>query len=106
MLSMKQVINVLKTKNHFLLSVLSVALFLPACKQEETADRRIKQMDSTQLTRLTASIESVVKPQLAEGLTLRLWGVDSLVISPIAIDIDDHGKIVLHYHQPAKEFRV
>ncbi|MBD0393421.1 MAG: HEAT repeat domain-containing protein, partial [Microcoleus sp. C1-bin4] len=59
----------------------------------EPADKRIKQMDSTQAARLAKTVESVVTPELADGLTLRLWGVDSLVVSPIAIDVDDQGKL-------------
>ena len=39
------------------------------------------------------SIESVIKPELADSLSLSLWGIDSLVISPIAIDIDDNGAL-------------
>ena len=68
-------------------------VFLSSCGQQGAADKRIKQMDSTLTARIADSIEAVVKPELAEGLTLKLWGIDSLVISPIAIDIDDHGKL-------------
>ena len=50
-------------------------------------------MDPSKAASLARSIESVIKPELADSLTLRLWGIDSLVISPIAIDIDDSGKI-------------
>lgn len=74
-------------------SILSSAALLPACRDQGPADKRIKQMDSTQTARIAAAIESEVKPELAEGLTLKLWGIDSLVISPIAIDIDDHGRL-------------
>ncbi|MBC7826883.1 MAG: HEAT repeat domain-containing protein [Chitinophagaceae bacterium] len=82
-----------KKTNLILLSTIFIAIFFYACKQEEPVDKRIKQMDSTQVARLAASIEGIVKPELADGLTLRLWGTDSLVISPIAIDIDDLGKL-------------
>lgn len=74
-------------------SLFLVAAFLHGCGQPETADKRIKLMDSTQTAQIAASIDSIVKPELAEGLTLKLWGIDSLVISPIAIDIDDHGRL-------------
>lgn len=50
-------------------------------------------MDPAKAASLAKSIEAVVKPELADSLTLNLWGVDSLVISPIAIDIDDLGRI-------------
>ncbi len=32
-------------------------------------------------------------PQIADGLSLRLWASDSLVADPVAIDIDDQGRI-------------
>jgi putative heme-binding domain-containing protein len=91
---MKKLIAALrKIQNIFFLSVLLIVIMFSACNQKEPVDRRIKQMDSTQTSRLAKSIESVVNPELADGLTLRLWGIDSLVVSPIAIDIDDLGKL-------------
>jgi hypothetical protein len=45
------------------------------------------------VVKLTTSVEAMVKPELAEGLSLRLWGSDSLVISPIGISIDNDGKV-------------
>src|SRR6188474_559671 len=77
----------------YFLVILFPVLFFTACKEADTADLKIKQIDSTQLSRLTASIEAMVKPELAEGLSLRLWGTDSLVISPIGISIDNDGKL-------------
>ena len=82
-----------KMKNFFLLSVLFFAVVLSGCQEDEFADKRIKQMDSARVLGLARSVESKITPELAENLTLRLWGVDSLVISPIAIDIDDQGKL-------------
>ena len=79
-------------QNLCLLVILFAATLLSGC-EEKHVDRRIKQMDPAKTARIAASVESVVKPELADGLTVRLWGVDSLVISPIAIDIDDSWKI-------------
>ena len=81
-----------KIVSYFLVILFPVSFFT-ACKEAAVADLKIKQIDSTQLSRLTASIEAMVKPELAEGLSLRLWGVDSLVISPIGISIDNDGKL-------------
>ncbi|RPD41703.1 DUF7133 domain-containing protein [Chitinophaga barathri] len=77
----------------FLLSLPIAAACLPGCKQPTAEDRRIKLMDSSFTARFADSITASVKPELAEGLTLKLWGIDSLVISPIAIDIDDQGRL-------------
>ena len=69
-------------------------LFLVAYQQEkDPGDRRIKRMAPEKAAALAKSIEATVTPELAEGLTLKLWGVDSLVADPIAIDIDDNGRI-------------
>ncbi|MGZ8511802.1 MAG: hypothetical protein ACXWV1_02865 [Chitinophagaceae bacterium] len=76
----------------FLLGLLLSAVLLPAC-QQESADKKIKQLDPAVAVKKAASIDSLVKPELADDLTLSLWGVDSLVISPIAIDIDDAGNL-------------
>jgi quinoprotein glucose dehydrogenase len=82
------------TKLFFL--ILTIAIVLVACKQEskkETTVNSVKLMDSARTKQMAASIDSLVKPELADSLTLSLWGVDSLVISPIAIDIDDLGRV-------------
>lgn len=68
-------------------------LFIVGCKTRETIDKRIKQMDPAKAAGFAKSIDSVVKPELADSLTLQLWGIDSLVISPVAIDVDDSGKL-------------
>ena len=78
-----------------LLIPLFAFFFFASCKQHEAAaDTKIKQMDSAQAATLAASIESIVKPVIADsGLSLHLWGTDSLVISPIGISIDNEGKL-------------
>lgn len=81
-------------KDPILASLLFSAACLPACKQNTgPADKRIKRMDSTLTAHLADSIGAMVKPELADDLSLTLWGIDSLVISPIAIDIDDQGRV-------------
>ena len=80
-------------KHHFIsLCVLSITC-VTGCKQEAT-DKKIKQMDPAKAAKVAATVESIVKPELADSnLTMNLWGIDSLVISPIAIDIDDNGDL-------------
>jgi quinoprotein glucose dehydrogenase len=78
--------------NLLFFTAVTIAATLQACK-EETADIKVKQMDSVRTAQLAASIESLVKPELAEGLTLRLWGIDSFVVAPVGIDIDDLGRL-------------
>lgn len=74
--------------------VVAASLFFSACQQQpERTDLPVKQLDSTQTVKLSQSIGSVLKPELADGLSLSLWGIDSLVISPIALDVDDYGNV-------------
>jgi len=72
-----------------------VFLFLSACRQEpaETVNLRIKQMNPGRAAAMAQEIETRIKPELTEGLTFKLWGVDSLVADPISIDIDDLGRL-------------
>lgn len=55
--------------------------------------QRIKRLAPAKAAEMAKAVEALVKPQLAEGLTLKLWGVDSLVSDPIGIDIDDLGRL-------------
>lgn len=83
----------LSSKFKFLLS--GILLYaIVSCKQQETnTDLRIKDFDALKALQFANKIDTTIKPELAPGLTLNLWGIDSLVISPIAIDIDDNGNI-------------
>ena len=78
----------------FFLSILFAISFFISCKEQEApVEQHIKLMNPAVTDTLAKSIESIVKPELADDLTLKLWGVDSLVISPIALDVDDSGKL-------------
>lgn len=79
------------TPGFFSLHVYTLYCFA-GCAQK-SVDKKIKHLDPAATAGLAKSIESLVKPELADSLILRLWGVDSLVISPVAIDIDDLGKL-------------
>lgn len=77
-------------------SLLFSACLLAACNSKSNLvaeDPRIKLMDTAQTAALAKTIEAGVTPKLAEGLTLKLWGIDSLVADPVSIDIDDQGRI-------------
>ena len=63
-----------------------------ACKQEPV-DQRIFQMEATQVADMAADIEALVQPEIAEGLQLKLWAVDSLIADPISIQVDDHERL-------------
>ncbi|WKN30922.1 HEAT repeat domain-containing protein [Porifericola rhodea] len=61
--------------------------------QEATPERKIKELPAEQTAKLSQTIRAGVNPELADGLSLKLWGVDSLVADPIAVDMDDDGSL-------------
>ena len=61
-----------KINSYLALLILSAAITFSGCKQTAKVDDSIKQMDSAQVKKLVTSIESIVKPELADGLTLSL----------------------------------
>jgi len=78
----------------FLITVFFTAVFVIGCQQnKEPVDMKIKNITPQQARQLAKAIEATVTPQLAEGFTLSIWGVDSLVADPVAIDVDDYGKL-------------
>lgn len=63
--------------------------------EQESIDLKIQRLDNNEAVRKARETEASVIPllQLAEGISLKNWGVDSLIADPIAIDIDDKGRI-------------
>lgn len=90
---MKKSVNNPPIKSTTYLKILIIFLLAAqACKQEPV-DQRIYRMESGQVAEMAASIESLVKPEIAEGLKLKLWAVDSLMADPISIQVDDHERL-------------
>lgn len=81
----------LPTNRLVYISSMVTILVIQSC--QDKTDKRIKQMDPVKTAAMAKSIEATVTPQLAAGLTLKLWGIDSLVADPVSIDIDDQGRI-------------
>jgi len=78
----------------FAVAVLAIS-FLVGCgpDQKVSPDLTLKQIDPAEAVKLAKGIDSTVKPELAPGLSLSLWGMDSLVISPIGISVDNRGNL-------------
>ena len=70
-----------------------IIIFLVQACNPAPEDRRIKQVDPALAASWAKAIEEQVSPELEEGLTLQVWGPDSLVADPITIDVDDNGHI-------------
>jgi quinoprotein glucose dehydrogenase len=81
-----------KNRKILLVSTLAPALLL-AGFTKEFIDRGIKQLDPKKAVEMARAIEAEVKPELAEGLSMKVWGVDSLVADPISIHIDNLGRL-------------
>ena len=73
--------------------VVVLFLFLVACKDDGPEDKRIMTLDSLENATMARDIEAAVTPTLAEGMSMRLWAVDSLVADPVSLDIDDFGRL-------------
>lgn len=82
-----------KIKHLALFSLPVTAALLHGCGPQQAADLRVKEMDSTFTARFADSVTKAMKPTIADNLTLELWGIDSLVISPIALDVDEQGQV-------------
>lgn len=76
---------------------LVLVLLLSAC---DTPPNVQFPAESIQLSRIEAAtirneIEKTVSPRVIEGLSLRLWASDSLVADPIAMSIDQQGRVYI-----------
>ena len=80
-------------RNDSALLVIFLAVFAISCNPDKTDRKTVKTLDASRTAEMAKSIEGVVKPQLAEGLALKIWGVDSLIADPVSIDIDDQGNL-------------
>ncbi len=84
----------MRIRQTFWISTFLTSLFVFGCIQEkEVADKKIKSIEPERAAQMAKAIEATVTPQLAEGFTLKIWGVDSLVADPVSIDVDDYGKL-------------
>jgi putative membrane-bound dehydrogenase-like protein len=73
---------------------IAVGIFFSACgDNEDPVKLQIKTLTPEQALSQARAIESSVSPQLAEGLTLKIWATDSLLADPVSIDVDDKGRL-------------
>lgn len=81
-------------KNYYSLLLILLAVFhFEGCKQKDVVKNKVIKLAPADAAKMARAVESLAKPVVADSLSVSLWGVDSLVISPIAIDIDDSGKV-------------
>jgi len=76
-----------------ILTLFGISILVMQGCQQEPVDQRIFQMEAKQVAELTANIEGLVQPEIADGLALKLWAVDSLLADPISIQVDDQERL-------------
>jgi putative membrane-bound dehydrogenase-like protein len=79
----------------FITTVLSVAFSCNTGPKIPKVDPEVVVLDSVTAREKAAMAKQNKSIRLAEGLQLSLWASDSLAPDPIAIDIDDRGRIYL-----------
>ncbi|MEZ5041982.1 MAG: HEAT repeat domain-containing protein [Saprospiraceae bacterium] len=81
-------------RNYFFMLV--ILLGMMACKTEEVktpAALEIKTLGAAEATALADKINQEVTAKVVEGLALSLWASDSLLADPIALRIDQQGRV-------------
>ena len=75
--------------------IICTGIFLSACggSKEDQLKLQVKTLTPEQASSQARAIESSVSPQLAEGLTLKIWATDSLVADAVSVDMDDQGRL-------------
>lgn len=73
-------------------SILFIAV-ISACKEKESVDLRITTLTKEEIAIQAEAARNSVTPVLAEGLKIEVWGVDSLVKDPIALQVAEDGSI-------------
>lgn len=78
-----------------ILSLLVAPMLFTACSEHhrQPADTHIRRFDPATTAQWARTIDQLVKPEVADSLAVHVWGVDSLVQSPVAINVDDSGKL-------------
>lgn len=71
----------------------TLLVIIGACKDKGPDDKRITQLDSAHVVEKSSEIQKSVSATLAEGLSVNVWAVDSLVADPVSLDIDNSGRL-------------
>jgi quinoprotein glucose dehydrogenase len=68
-------------------------LLAQGCVDKSPRELKIKQYDAARIESMAKEAEALVTPVIDDGLSLSLWGVDSLIADPVSVDIDDQGNL-------------
>ena len=91
---MKNILSVFTTNSKiFWVSALAPVLFLAGFTKDDPIGKKITRLVPSEAAARAKVIEAGENPILDAGLTMNVWGIDSLIADPIAIDIDDKGRL-------------
>src|SRR5690349_9520490 len=76
-----------------LMVIIAIMQITVSCKEKSASELKIKQYDAARVESMAKEVEALVTPVIDSGLTLKLWGVDSLIADPVSVDIDDQGNL-------------
>ncbi|MEJ0033592.1 MAG: HEAT repeat domain-containing protein [Bacteroidota bacterium] len=80
-------------KRYFLVTLVVLFGCSKAPTENKTTRHIIKTVAPEKIDQMKKAVEAQVTPTLAEGVNIKLWGVDSLVIDPVSVDVDDNGAL-------------
>lgn len=89
----------MKKNTTLVLSGLFMLLSLWSCQESEkneerlTYPRKVIKLEPAKAVAIANRIRGEVAAEVAEGMELSLWASDSLMTDPIAISVDDEGRI-------------
>lgn len=77
--------------------LIAFVILLYSCIDKPVERRTPEQviLNASEVKEMAAEIRGKVAAVVDSSLTLSLWGVDSLVADPIALDIDDKGRVYI-----------
>ena len=79
-----------------LLNVLFAVAMFASCREKTVKEvPLVVREDPAQSAAKAAEIRKNTPIQLADGLTMTLWASDSLAPDPVAMSIDDDGRVYL-----------
>ena len=86
----------MKSFQKYLFGMLSLFLITLSCEPKKPIEiPLVIQKDSTALLEAVKLARESISAKVADGLKLSLWASDSLAPDPIAMDIDDEGKVYI-----------
>ena len=94
--------------NHPFKFAFAIFLLLISCTSAPKEPSFVVELSPEESLRQSNEIRERIAASLEDGLTLSVWGVDTLVADPIALDMDEQGRahITVTNRQTNSEFDI